>query len=77
MAKKRITVETTAPEAPPNPLDRGFGIGVRMCCKTIDHEWNFRASDTCDAIEQARVICKDNGFHWPADVIEWDIQQRT
>jgi hypothetical protein len=65
----------TAQTTDPAPLSRGAGIGVKMCCKELKNEWNFRAANTPDAIEKARQICKDSGYVWPSDVIVWEITQ--
>jgi hypothetical protein len=36
------------------------------------HEWNFKAFSACDAILKGRQICKEHGFKFARDVIEWD-----
>jgi hypothetical protein len=72
----QVQERSTPATAEPAPQTRGAGIGVTMCCKTEANRWDFRADSTPDAIEKARVICQESGYHWPSDVIVWEIHQR-
>ena len=68
---KTTPKKVTAPsEEIPKAQDRALGLlSVRMCVVDEKHEWNYKAANAIDAMEKGKKICKDNGFHFPSQVV--------
>lgn len=70
--KLEVVEPKTEIKKEPPAQSRAGGLKVRMVVVDETHEWNFKAKDPCDAIDEGKRICKENGFRWPSDVIVWD-----
>lgn len=64
-------------EIPGSSQERGLGmIGVKMACVDEKNAWNFKAKNALDAIDKAVKICKENGYHWPTQVVVWEFLRK-